>query len=77
MSKRKRKQINIEEKWNGKIISRIESGIPNKDFGVEYGVVEIVECDDFNNLERDRKFSFFFKHFLKMKRAARGLAKVV
>lgn len=67
MSQTKRKQINIEEKW--RIISKLESGIPNKDLVKEYGVSHSTISTIWR--EREKIHTLYEKNFLKMKRARR------
>lgn len=65
MSKRKRKQIDIEEK--SRIISKLKSGISNKDLAKEYGVSHSTISTIWK--EREKIETLFDCNFLKMKRA--------
>ncbi|XP_064071485.1 tigger transposable element-derived protein 4-like [Vanessa tameamea] len=64
MSGAKGKQINIEEK--SRIISKLESGVPNKDLAKEYGVSHSTISTIWN--EREKIQNLYDKNFLKMKR---------
>ncbi|CAF4856881.1 unnamed protein product [Pieris macdunnoughi] len=65
MSQGKRKQITIEEK--SRIISKLESGIPNKNLAVEYGVSHSTISTIWK--EREKIQTLFENNLLKMKRA--------
>nr|XP_026484223.1 tigger transposable element-derived protein 4-like [Vanessa tameamea] len=65
MSGAKRKQINIEGK--SRIISKLMSGVRNKDLAKEYGVSHSTISTIWN--EREKIQNLYDKNFLKMKRA--------